>query len=167
MGRIGGWFCNSRKVGQWGPPVWQWHLIGEWGGPIGQRGNWWTERNSPSSSIGRVALGGLHGCAGVRCPWMCNLYVNRQVRKNTIMSIRYRASKAFCSSSFQLLYFGRSDISAFDRSDKLNTYSRNQHLNIYSTSLLSKAFNSLYQHLLSSLVEGASTQSHIIEISSS
>jgi hypothetical protein len=50
MGRIGGWFCNSRKVGQWGPPVWQWHLIGEWGGPIGQRGNWWTERNRTRSA---------------------------------------------------------------------------------------------------------------------
>jgi hypothetical protein len=35
-----------QKVGKWGPPVWQWHLIGGWGGPIGQRGNWWTEGNS-------------------------------------------------------------------------------------------------------------------------
>jgi hypothetical protein len=35
-----------QKVGQWGPPVWQWHLIGGWGGPIGQRRNWWTEGNS-------------------------------------------------------------------------------------------------------------------------
>jgi hypothetical protein len=34
-----------RKVGQWGPPVWQWHFIGQRGGPIGQRGNWWTNGN--------------------------------------------------------------------------------------------------------------------------
>ena len=31
-----------QKVGQWGPPVWQWHFIG-------QRGNWWTEGNSTDS----------------------------------------------------------------------------------------------------------------------
>jgi hypothetical protein len=42
-GALVGGFATPGKLGQWGTPVWQWHLIGGWVGPtangeIGGRG---------------------------------------------------------------------------------------------------------------------------------
>jgi hypothetical protein len=44
-GALVGGLATPEKLAN-GDPIWQWHIIGGWGGPIGQRGNWWTERNS-------------------------------------------------------------------------------------------------------------------------
>jgi hypothetical protein len=68
-----------QKVGQWGPPAWQWHLIGEWGGPIGQRGNWWMEGNSTLMQIIRQSC--LDMC--ISTIWIANLQGNPVVDLST------------------------------------------------------------------------------------